>query len=430
MSPSRPNRVGRELAVVVEGRPVGWLRSTGRSNVTLTYDIGNPHAMALSHALPLIGRTYAGRAVDNWISGLLPDRSEVLLRWRAQYGLTRMDTFALLWHVGEDVAGAAQFVRPDRLETVAGPGTGSLTPLSDDDIAARLSALRTDAAAWSPDITTGQFSLAGAQAKFALARTSTGWAIPSGAQPTTHIFKPAIPALADQDVCEHLTMRLAAVAGMPVAPTQVLTFAGQRALVVTRFDRIPVHDGPGPSRRRIHQEDICQALGLPPTSKYESLGGPGAATVIALLRDSVNPEHAETDVAGFVRALGFNWLVAGTDAHARNYALLHHRQRTRLAPLYDLNSFLPYQQPHAPISLAMRVGDYQTDPAVIGAEHWKQLAGQVRLDPAAITSMLRELGTLLLDVAPSVLVDEHSSRLPKRMRTALSKHVTACLRRL
>ena len=77
----------------------------------------------------------------------------------------------------------------------------------------------------------------------------------------------------------------------------------------------------------------------------------------------------------------------------------------------------------------MRVGD-QSDPAVIGAEHWKQLAGQVRLDPAAITSMLRELGTLLLDVAPSVLVDEHSSRLPKRMRTALSKHVTACLRRL
>jgi serine/threonine-protein kinase HipA len=436
VSPRSASAVGRELVVVVHDRRVGVIRSTGTSNVTLAYDetydddvageAGEARpGMALSHSLPLIGRSFRGRAVDNWISGLLPDRSEVLQRWRAKYGITRMDTFALLWHVGEDVAGAAQFVRPDRLDAVL--GDGGLDPVTDDDIAVRIAALRTDAAAWSPDVTTGQFSLAGAQAKFALARTREGWAVPSGAQPTTHIFKPAIPSLPDQDVCEHLTMQLASRVGLRVAPTEVMTFAGQRVLVVERFDRVTDQHG---RPWRVHQEDMCQALGLSPTRRYETLGGPGAADIVALLRESVDPDRLDTDLALFIRALAFNWLVAGTDAHARNYALLHHGRRSRLAPLYDLNSFLPYQAAGSTLSLAMRVGEYQTNPAVIGREHWQQFATQCRLHPDEVLSHVSDVGHALLDVAPRVLVDDVDSPLPTAMLAALDKHVAACLSRL
>jgi serine/threonine-protein kinase HipA len=44
------------------------------------------------------------------------------------------------------------------------------------------------------------------------------------------------------------------------------------------------------------------------------------ARLTELLREqSSNPEE---DVQSFVDAIAFNWLIAGTDAHAKNYALL------------------------------------------------------------------------------------------------------------
>jgi HipA-like C-terminal domain len=61
-----------------------------------------------------------------------------------------------------------------------------------------------------------------------------------------------------------------------------------------------------------------------------------------LLREqSSSPEE---DVQSFVDAIAFNWLIAGTDVHAKNYALLLGGSgAVRLAPLYDLVSILPYQ---------------------------------------------------------------------------------------
>jgi len=43
-----------------------------------------------------------------------------------------------------------------------------------------------------------------------------------------------------------------------------------------------------------------------------------------------------------IDALAWNWLIAGTDAHAKNYSLLLAGNDVRLAPLYDVASALPY----------------------------------------------------------------------------------------
>src|SRR5690606_32948927 len=134
-----------------------------------------------------------------WLDGLLPDRPETLRQWRRRFKVADdTSTFALLRHVGEDVAGAAQFVRPDRLDTVLG-GRGTLTALTDNDIAEMLRRAKADLPVNLDDSTTGKFSLAGAQAKIALHRTDGGWSDPSGAIPSTHIVKPAIPGMDDQD---------------------------------------------------------------------------------------------------------------------------------------------------------------------------------------------------------------------------------------
>lgn len=427
---SRPGVVGPSLHVLMHGRDIGRLQSSREGRAKLVYLPGATEVTrGLSCSLPAVGVQYSGERVKNWLGGLLPDRSEVLARWRSRYGIRRKDAYALLWHVGEDVAGAARFVRPDRLHDVERE-TGSIKSLTGDEIGQRILALAVDAAAWAPSEGTGQFSLAGAQAKFALARTPDGWAEPTRSRPTTHIFKPAIPHMPDQDLNEHLTMRLAAAVGLPVAPTKVKQFAAARALVVTRFDR---YQAPGGTWRRVHQEDAVQALGLAPGLKYETHGGPGVRRLVELLRHNVTRDHVATDVATFIDAVAFNWLTMGTDAHARNFALMHHGQTTRLAPLYDLSSFLPYAVDR-PAHLAMRIGFTETDPARVSGRDWEELARDCRLDPDVTLARVRQLGDRLLEVSSTVLTaheaTQWASPIPSQLLDGLNAHVPACLHRL
>src|SRR5690606_33654615 len=88
-------------------------------------------------------------------------------------------------------------------------------------------------------------------------------------------------------------------------------------IVVERFDRLPASPGSF-LVRRVHQEDACQALGLMPARKYQEDGGPGISQIVALIR-RISSNH-EADVDTFVKANMLNWLIGGTDAHAKNYS--------------------------------------------------------------------------------------------------------------
>src|SRR5580693_3999101 len=93
---------------------------------------------------------------------------------------------------------------------------------------------------------------------------------------------------------------------------------------------------------------------IPPA--YESDGGPGVRKIVDLLRE--HSSHPEDDVQSFLDAIALNWLIAGTDGHAKNYALLLGAQgAVRLAPFYDLASVLPYQMIKLnKAKLAMKIG--------------------------------------------------------------------------
>ncbi|MDR1078702.1 MAG: HipA N-terminal domain-containing protein, partial [Propionibacteriaceae bacterium] len=206
------------LHILINGLRLGDLDGVGR-RLRLRYDPEaptDPAFVPLSTGLPASQPRWRGDPLRHWLQGLLPEREGVLRRWRAEFGLTDANPESLLAHIGEDVAGAAQFVRPDRLATVL-ERPSSLTPLSEADIAGLARAARQDTLPYDPDSGLGRFSLAGAQAKFALQKTEDGWALPSGAEPSSHIFKPAIVGLEDQDVSEALSMRTAALVGLPTA---------------------------------------------------------------------------------------------------------------------------------------------------------------------------------------------------------------------
>jgi serine/threonine-protein kinase HipA len=366
--------------------------------------------------------------VRAFCQGLLPDNEAVLDRWGREFQVSSGNPFALLSHVGEDCAGAVQFASPERADGLLAR-EGSVTWLTDELIAERLRTLRRDPSAWHL-AGTGQFSLAGAQAKTALLHDAeTGrWGDPFGAVPTTHIVKPAIVGLDDHDLNEHLCLQAGRLVGLRTAPSQVLSFAGERAVVVDRYDRFPAGGG---AVRRIHQEDMCQALGLPPTTKYQSEGGPSPEQIIALMRRAITPPTvAEVEVGRFVDALAFNWLIAGTDAHAKNYSLLLTPQQIRLAPLYDVASSLPYDDLYLPrLRLAMKIGsEYRVE--AISGRHWRAFAERNSLDPDRTVERVDELAKRLpgafRSAADDAAVKSLGSDLPERLADRVADHAEKC----
>jgi serine/threonine-protein kinase HipA len=208
--------------------------------------------------------------------------------------------------------GSVRFAPPEELgEIINTPG--AVTWLTDREVAQRLRDLRLDNTAWLGREFTGQFSLAGAQAKTALLYEDGRWGVPAGSAATSHILKPAVAGLDEHDLNEHLCVDAAGRAGLVVARTRVARFGDESAIVVDRYDRRRVED----RLVRIHQEDIAQALGVHPARKYQTEGGPGPRAVARLLRDVMPPSVADEAVWRFFDALAWNWLIAGTDAHAK-----------------------------------------------------------------------------------------------------------------
>jgi HipA-like C-terminal domain len=89
-------------------------------------------------------------------------------------------------------------------------------------------------------------------------------------------------------------------------------------LLVQRYARAGGDDG---NVRRIHQEDFCQAPGVPPETKYASEGGPTFKDCFGPLR-SVAARPA-VDVLKLLDAVIFNVIAGNADVHGKNFSILH-----------------------------------------------------------------------------------------------------------
>jgi serine/threonine-protein kinase HipA len=375
------------LTAFAEGLVMGTVIHGKGGRLTFLYSdewLASPRAYPLSVSLPLAPGQQGQRKIESFLWGLLPDNEIVLGQWARKFHVSPRNVFGLISNVGEDCAGAVQFVRPDRLDAVRAGAEPEIQWLNEAGVADRLRALRQDQSAWRIARDTGQFSLAGAQPKTALLLQNGRWGVPSGRVPTTHILKPPTGEFDGHAENEHFCLELARSFNLPVANSEIRRFEDQIAIVIERYDRVRT----GGAIRRIHQEDVCQAMGLLPTRKYQSDGGPGVHEIAELLATfSTAPVE---DTKTFVAAIGFNWLVAGTDAHAKNYALLLGSEaRIRLAPLYDLASALPYpgMRPIG-LKLAMKIGG-EYGLRNIAARHWRRFAAEAHQNPDDVSANLR-----------------------------------------
>ncbi len=384
-----------ELIAIIEGREMGRVArdKTGKLSFTYNEEWRNaPDALPLSISMPLALSEHGSAKIDPFLWGLLPDNANVLDHWGRRFHVSARNAFGLIANVGEDCAGAVQFVQPERLDAILGQTPPEIEWLDDAAVAERLRTLRADHSAWRIPRDTGQFSLAGAQPKTALLFENGRWGVPSGRVPTTHIFKPPTGDLDGHVENEHFCLELARALGLPVVDSRIMRFQDEIAIVVERYDRVRTETG----LRRVHQEDMCQAFAIAPTRKYQSEGGPGIRDIVELLTAN-STSHAE-DVATFLDSVAYNWLIVGTDAHAKNYALLIGAEgRIRLAPLYDVASILPYPDIDIEkVKLSMKLGgEYRL--RNITLHHWRKLAAELHVDPDAMTARVDSFAAQLSD---------------------------------
>jgi serine/threonine-protein kinase HipA len=369
--------------------------------------------------MPIADITYTHRLVSSYLWNLLPENPHILQRWGQQFHVSAASPFKLLEFVGAELPGAAQLLPPAQLAAIQSQQRPLIDWMSLDELAQRLAQLRSDVAAVRRPSDPGKMSLPGAQAKTAFCwdYRRKRWGVPSGRAPTTHIIKPAVPGFDGLVENEHLCQTIAARLGLPAAKSSVLTLGDTSYIVIERFDRLPPARGSA-FVQRVHQEDMCQALGLMPGRKYQQDGGPGIAEIVSLIRRvSSNPN---TDVERFLDANGFNWLIGGTDAHAKNYSLLVGAgDDVRLSPLYDLSSQLPHPE-LIEQRVAMKIGDHY-DVALIGSTEWQSLATDCDVNPEALMNRLRHLADRLPEVISAARDQALIDGLDRRVITGLAK---------
>ncbi|MDE0116933.1 MAG: HipA domain-containing protein [bacterium] len=413
-----------ELTVLLNGLVAGSVRILDAGRAEFAYDsdyLARRESIPLSMSLPFSDQPFNAETTMRWINGLLPDNERVLERWYQNEGVSPPTTLGLMaTRVGHDCAGAVQFCRSGQESELTARESG-LRTLGQAQLEEEVALMALDTARWLPDDEDAYFSLGGFQAKTALHRQGSGWARPYGATPTTHILKPSPSGRPDQAVVEHLCLASARRLGMPAADSEIAAFAGHPTVIVTRYDR----ERTGGNWIRVHQEDMCQALGRSPQQKYEKYGGPGILAIgDAISLFSIEPE---IDLGRFRDALLYYWMIVNRDGHARNFSIIVHTRGVRLAPLYDVGSALPFAKKRiGEMELAMRFGSDFTVYRSGAKDSLRSLAAYLALPldstldraeeiaASAVSALDSEIAAMPPGIPTSRSLDTFRSRLKKR----------------
>ncbi len=122
---------------------------------------------------------------------------------------------------------------------------------------------------------------------------------------------------------EYVAMELARRAGLSVAPVELTTAAGRRALLVERFDRTP--EG---GRRRLVSALTILGLSPFPEGRFATY----ADLTHKIRAGFADPEAALRELFG---RIAFNMLCGNTDDHGRNHAAFVGTE-LELTPAYDI----------------------------------------------------------------------------------------------
>lgn len=372
----------RRLDVYLREEKIGVLEQDANADLSFVYDKSYrklERARAISVSMPLSDKPYASTIAKPYFSGLLPDET-ARRQLAGALGISDANAFGLLEVIGGECAGAlALFPQGHDFQVQSAEDE----ILDEQQISELLTELRGNPLLGGRgDV---RLSLAGAQDKLAVKLVDGKIALVKNGGPTTHILKPAIKGLAGTSQNEAFCMTLAARVGLNVPAVQCHTAINTDYLLVQRFDRTQSDTG---VIVRLHQEDFCQALSVPPELKYEEEGGPGIDVSLALIQ-RVTRQPAKDRLA-FLRMQIFHFLSGNADAHGKNFALLYPlvTQSPSLAPVYDVVCTASY--PELTKRMAMKVGGRNL-PDTIHLQHWLSILPETRASEKLLTKELTQL---------------------------------------
>lgn len=292
--------------------------------------VGAKGAVAISKSLPLGTEAFSPLASRSFFENLLPPE---VVRRKLEKILHHdyRNTFAFLKDLGGDCAGAISLypdgVDPSRREDV-------LRELSEDEADEILTSLPSRPLLQGK-VAGYRISVAGSQDKLVARLRGNTLFLPLYGSASTHVIKPEMSICPDSVVNECFCQRVAERLGLHAAVASILDVKSRPYYVSERYDR----KGEGAIVRRLLQEDFCQAMGVPPEEKYEADGGPSAVKCFRFLRDE---GFGFSELAKFVDALVFNFVIGNADAHAKNFSILYKNGVASLAPVYDILSTAAY----------------------------------------------------------------------------------------
>ncbi len=405
------NRVG--TLAMVDGRlsfdyVPGWL--------------SQPDAVALSASLPLQAEPFDDRNTRPFFAGLLPE-GQLRRLIAQQLQVSGQNDFALLDHIGGECAGAVTFIEPGQALPVP-TRNDDVQWLSDQEVVAILDELPGRPMLAGKDGL--RLSLAGAQDKLPVVFDGARIGLPLNGTPSSHILKPAIPAVEDSVTNERFCMALAGALQLKPAKSSVHLVSDRSFLLVERYDRVV--DAPG-HRQRLHQEDFCQALGVVPEMKYQNEGGPDLAQCFALVRRATRPSAPQ--ILRLLDYVIFNALIGNHDAHAKNFSLLYAGPTPILAPFYDTLSTAVYAT--LTPKMAMKIGSKYKF-SEVQARHWAQFAEAVGFTKAQAKRRILELAKSLPTTARKLQSDPaHSfarNAVVERINALIEQRCALTIRRL
>jgi serine/threonine-protein kinase HipA len=350
---------------------------------------------AISVALPVRDEPFDVSASRAFFEALLPEGA-LRERIASQLKIAAGDSFGLLAALGRDCAGALQILDGRRMSEVP-----AVEWLDDRGLAGLIAELPRHPLGVQGRDDRMRLSLAGVQNKAILVRDVTGrFGRALNGMPSTHILKPEPteeihPGLARN---EFFCMRLARLCGLPSAAVELQTIGAVPCLIVERYDRDRSAWPPG----RLHQEDLCQALGIPPEFKYQQPGWklPSYRALAQLLDE--HSAQPGIDRLAAAKAAVFHFLVGNADAHAKNISLLYEPEGIRLAPLYDVVSTAAY--PELSQDLALAIGD-EFAPQAIGPTQWSDLAADFGLGRRQFAQVRGQLAETVRQRAADLLAE-------------------------
>jgi len=384
--------MARTLNVYYERELVGQLIQDDGGQVTFRYDeswLGRPEPIALSRSLPLREEPFTQKECRGFFGGTLPEEANRKVIARI-FGISDKNDFAMLEQIGGECAGAISFLPED--EDIP-DDDDRYRELADNELAKILRELpRRPLMAGEDGI---RLSLAGAQDKIAVRLDDEKISIPRGSAPSSHVLKPAIDTYEGVVFNEALCMALASTCGLNAAPITIGKVEDIDYLLAERYDRIRDNEG---DIQRLHQEDFCQALGIPSEIKYQSEGGTSLADCFTLIRDASSAPAP--DLIALLDAVIFNLLIGNHDAHAKNFSLLYMPDRSiRLAPLYDLVCTVYYSE--LTDKMAMKIGG-EAKSALIYPRQIERFAADAGLGAAQTRARTPALADRLLEEIPGI----------------------------